>query len=116
MLTRRSKIKSRLKFIALHLELNGVETLGNCIVVKPRQPHFMIVQWNHRVEEKLLYRGVRLFAYHASKTISLSRAAVRMADISLTEAFSFTAIAASSYPLLQSDSGKKRWKWALASI
>ena len=43
----------------------------------------MIVKWNHRVEDKLLYRGVRLFAYRAS---SLSRAAVRMADISLTEA------------------------------
>ena len=56
--------------------------LENCIVVKPRQPCFMIVKWNHRVEDKLLYRGVRLFAYRAS---SLSRAAVRMADISLTE-------------------------------
>ena len=38
------------------------------IVVKPRQPRFMIVQWNHRVEDKLLYRGVRLFAHRASKT------------------------------------------------
>ena len=46
----------------------------------------MIVKWNHRVEDKLLYRrGVRrLFAY--SRASSLSRAAVRMADISLTEA------------------------------
>ena len=58
--------------------------LENCIVVKPRQPRFMIVKWNHRVEDKLLYRGVRRSAYRAS---SLSRAAVRMADISLTEAF-----------------------------
>ena len=43
----------------------------------------MIVKWNHRVKDKLLFRGVCLFAYRAS---SLSRAAVRMADISLTEA------------------------------
>ena len=56
----------------------------------------MIVKWNHRVEDKLLYRGVRLFAYRAS---SLSCAAVRMADISLTEALGiqFTAIAARCY-------------------
>ena len=43
----------------------------------------MIVKWNHKVVDKFLYRGVRLFAYRAS---SLSLAAVRMADISLTEA------------------------------
>ena len=58
------------------------------------------------------YRGVRLFAYRAS---SLSRAAVRMADISLTE-----AVGVQFYcyhcSLLPSDSGKKRWKWGLASI
>ena len=72
MLTRRSKIKSWLKFITLHLELNSVEMLENCIVVKPRQPRFMIVQWNHRVEEKLLFRGVCLFTYRASKTYSLA--------------------------------------------
>ena len=53
------------------------------IVVKPPSSHVLIVKWNHRVEDKLLYRGVRLFAYRAS---SLSRAAVRMADIYLTEA------------------------------
>ena len=72
----------------------------------------MIVKWNHRVEDKLLYRGVRLFAYRAS---SLSRAAVCMDDISLTE-----ALGAQFYyyrcSLLLSDSGEKRWKWALASI
>ena len=72
----------------------------------------MIVKWNHRVEDKLLYRGVRLFAYRAS---SLLRAAVRMADISLTEALGiqFYCYRCS---LLPSDSDKKRWKWALASI
>ena len=72
----------------------------------------MIVKWNHRVEDKLLYRGVRLFAYRAS---SLSRAAVRMADISLTEALGvqFYCYRCS---LLPSDSGKKRWKCALALI
>ena len=72
----------------------------------------MIVKWNHRVEDKLLYRGVHLFAYRAS---SLSRAAVRMADISLTEALGvqFYCYRCS---LLPSDSGKKRWKWALATI
>ena len=72
----------------------------------------MIVKWNHRVEDKLLYRGVRLFAYRAS---SLSRAAVRMADISLTEALG-VQFYCYHCSLLLSDSGKKRWKWALASI
>ena len=71
----------------------------------------MIVKWNHRVEDKLLYRGVRLFAYRAS---SPSSAAVRMADICLTEALGvqFYCYRCS---LLPSDSGKKRWKWALRS-
>ena len=37
----------------------------SCVVVKPRQPRFMIVKWNNRaeaymVEEKLQYCGVRL--------------------------------------------------------
>ena len=81
MLPRRSKIKSWLKFVALHLKLNGVEMLENCIIVKPCQPRFMIVNWNHRVEDKLLYHGVRLFV----QVVSSSRAAVRMADICLTE-------------------------------
>ena len=53
-------------------------------------------------------------SYRAS-SLSLSRAAVRMADISLTEALvvQFYCYLCS---LLPSDSGKKRWKWALASI
>ena len=75
----------------------------------------MIVKWNHRVEDKLLYRGVHLFAYRTLGlgASSLSRAAVRMADISLTEALGvqFYCYRCS---LLPSDSGKKRWKWALA--
>ena len=38
-------------------EINGVEMFENCLVAKPR---FMIVKWNHRVEEKLLYSGIHL--------------------------------------------------------
>ena len=79
----------------------------------------MIVKWNHRVEDKLLYRGhgPQVIVRVVSLSLSLSRAAVRMADISLTEALVVQFYCyRCSLALLPSDSGKKRWKWALAAI
>ena len=74
----------------------------------------MIVKWNHRVEDKLL-SVPRCPVSLIVRVVSESRAAVRMADTSLT-----VALGVQFYcyhcSLLPSDSGKKRWKWALASI
>ena len=89
--------------------------LENFLNAKPRQPRFMVVKWNHRVEEKLLYLGVRL-----SLTVRVVSCVQQCAWARhfVTEVLGvFTAIAAPSHPLLLSaDSGKKHEKWALTSI
>ena len=74
------------------------------------------MKWNHRVEDKLLYRGVRLVSLFV-RVVSVSRAlsSAHGRHFSLTEALGvqFYCYRCS---LLPSDSGKKSWKWALASI
>ena len=64
----------------------------------------MIVKWNHRVEDKLLYCGVRLFAYRASSLMVSRMQSVHGRHFSNRGAYCYRC------SLLLSDSGKKRWK------
>ena len=71
----------------------------------------LIVKWNHRVEERFLYRGVSISL--TVRVVSRVQQCAWARHFSNKGAWRFYCYRGTKLP---ADSGKKRWKWALASI